>query len=163
MKKRKSIVLCIIAVALLLISIVGIVHSCQNWGTTQASGGMILDYNAEPYVPSDSLVSDSAKGIDIPGYGDVYFEAEETTVQLTLYNPAQNNCLFRFELYIDDNTEPIASTNLIESGKAVHTVTLSKPLQEGEYTLNIKVMTYTVEDHTALNNALVRAKLHVLG
>lgn len=161
MKKRKTVLLSILALILVLVSIIGLVHSCQNNKPSTESGGLILDENAYPYDPSANLVADNANGIAIPGYGDIYFPADETTVQITLYNPEKNNCLFRFELYIDDNTEPIASTDLIEAGKAVDSITLSHPLRAGEYTLNIKVLPYTVESHTALNNALVRAKLYV--
>lgn len=162
MQKRGDVLLSILASITVLVSIIGLVHSCQNNKPLTESGGLILDEDAQPYDPSADLVADNVNGIAIPGYGDIYFPADETTVQLTLYNPEKNNCLFRFELYIDDNTEPIASTDLIEAGKAVESITLSHPLQAGEYTLGIKVLPYTVENYTALNNALVRAKLYVI-
>lgn len=164
-QKRRIVlsILALIAVAALLIAVIGLVHSCQNSEETPLGGGLILDLDAEPYEPSADLSTDGSNGIAIPGYGDVYFPAGKKDVQITLYNPEQNDCLFRFELYIDDRTEPIAATDLIEAGKAVQTVTLSESLDAGEYTLAIKVLPYTVEEHVPLNNALVRAKLYVVG
>lgn len=162
MKKRKIVLLSILALIIVLVSVVGFVHSSHNNKPLAESCGLILDENAQPYDPSADFIADNANGIAIPGYGDIYFPADETTVHLTLYNPEGNNCLFRFELYIDSTAEPIASTDLIEAGKAVDSITLSHPLQAGEHTLNIKVLPYTVENHTALNNALVRAKLYVI-
>lgn len=161
--KRKAIALSVLAVLLILICVMSLVHGYWMDKASPESGGMILDADAQPYDPSADLTGGVTSGIAIPGYGDIYFPAGETTVQLTLYNPEKNNCLFRFELYIDDAAEPIAATDLIEAGKAVQTVTLSHPLQAGEYTLSIKVLPYTVENHAPLNNALVRAKLFVVG
>ena len=81
---------------------------------------------------------------------------------LTLYNPEKNTCLFRFELYLEDQEEMIASTGLIEPGKAVQEITLAHALPAGNYTLNIKVDTYTADTQMPLNNALVQAELCVL-
>ena len=162
MKERKAALLPILALIFILMSAISLVHIYQNHTLSPESGGLVFDRNAQPYDPSAGFDADGANGIAIPGYGNVYFPADETRVQLVLYNPEKNNCLFRFELYIDDDTKPIAATGLIEAGKAVESVTLSRPLKTGEYTLNIKVFPYTVENHTALNNALVRSKLYVV-
>lgn len=161
-KKKKKIWIVISAIVLVLLILAGVFlfRGCQN--QESGSGGMIFDPNAEPYDPSSDIAADHVSGIAIPGYGNIYFPSDETTVQITLYNPEKNDCLFRFELYIDDENEPIASTELIEPGKAVQTVTLSRPLTKGEYSLNIKVLPYTKDDLTPLNNALVYAKLYVL-
>ena len=80
---------------------------------------------------------------------------------MTLYNPAQNACLFQFALYLEGEEEPIASTGLIQPGKAVQEITLARPLAPGDYTLNIQVNTYTSDMQTALNNAFVKAELRV--
>lgn len=164
MKNRKNVIIMIILVLVLFAAaIAGLLHSCKNQQEAQESIGMVLDDGAEPYEPAESLASDGENGIAIPGYSTIYFPANETEVQLTLYNPEKNTCLFRFELYIDEETEPIASTGLIEPGNALRTVALSRPLKAGEYTLNIKVLPFTADTYAALNNALVHAELCVVG
>lgn len=158
-KKKISKLLLVMALALLLIVLIGVGYGYLNREKTQ--GGMILDENAEQYDPEASLETDG-NGIAIPGYGVIYFPENETDVQITLYNPEQNTCLFQFELYIDDESQPIASTDLVEPGKAVSEVTLSRALEAGTYTLSIKVLTYAVDTFAPLNNAMVRTQLSVL-
>lgn len=162
MNKRKVLGgLAFIVLILLFVTLGGLIYSCRTDDASQESGGMILDDSAKPYDPAEAMATDSS-GIAIPGYSTVYFPENETSVQMTLYNPEQNTCLFKFELYIDEESEPIASTDLIEAGKAVENITLSRPLAAGEYDLYIKVLPYTTDTYTALNNALVRAELCVL-
>ncbi|MEE1002463.1 MAG: hypothetical protein U0L17_01785 [Acutalibacteraceae bacterium] len=163
MKKSKtSVFFSVIVTILLLVVIVSLLHSCRYHQSQKTNSGMILDSSAEEYIPDYTLATENSNGISIPGYGTIYFPEDETNVQITLYNPEQNDCLFRFELYIDNEKNPIADTGLIESGKAVQNLTLSHPLKAGEYKLNIKVLPYTTDTHTPLNNALVYAKLYVL-
>lgn len=128
-------------------------------GTNQ--NGVVFDDNAEEYTPVD-FVDDGEEGIAIPGYSTIYFPEGEKEVEITLYNPEKNNCLFEFELYIEDEGDPIAATGLIEPGKAVQSVELSEPLQAGNYELKIKVNTYTIDTQSKLNNAIVYADLQVL-
>lgn len=123
--------------------------------------GVVFDENAKEYTPVD-LVDDSEDGIAIPGYSTIYIPEGEKGVEITLYNPEKNNCLFEFELYIGNEENPIATTGLIEPGKAVESVELNEPLQAGNYELKIKVNTYTIDTQSKLNNAIVYADLQVL-
>lgn len=158
---KKNIWITVVAIVLAAVSI-GMFCSCQRQNNT-SSGGMIFDPTAEPYDPSVDLAADQTSGIAIPGYSNIYFPADERIVQITLYNPKKNECLFRFELFLDDESDPIATTELVEPGKAVQNVELARPLEIGEYALRIKVQPYAMEDYTPLNNALVYTNLYVLG
>lgn len=128
---------------------------------TVSQGGLFWEERAQDYALSAPLPSSGQGDIAIPGYSTVYFPAGETLVPMTLYNPAQNACLFQFALYLEGEEEPIASTGLIQPGKAVQEITLARPLAPGDYTLNIQVNTYTSDMQTALNNAFVKAELRV--
>ena len=123
--------------------------------------GVVFDDNAKEYTPVD-LVNNSEEGIAIPGYSTICFPEGEKRVEITLYNPEKNNCLFGFELYIDGKENPIATTGLVEPGKAVQNVELNEPLQAGNYKLKIKVNTYTIDTKSKLNNAIVYTDLQVL-
>lgn len=161
-RKKKQILTAAVIVLLLCIGVSVFVLLLKNHSTAPVQGGFTLDTNAQDYTPSVQLPSSGKEGIAIPGYSTVYFPEGETTVPLTLYNPEKNTCLFRFELYLEDQEETIASTGLIEPGKAVQEITLAHALPAGNYTLNIKVDTYTADTQMPLNNALVKAALCVL-
>lgn len=163
MTRKKTISILLILVMIVLFTlIIAFTYSCHNQDTAQSTNSMMLDPDAAAYEPSANLVTNGGQGIAIPGYSNIYFPEGETEVQLTLYNPDKNTCLFQFELYIDDEPEPIASTGLIEPGNAVQSVTLNRALEPGDYTLSIQVLPYTADTQTALNNALVHARLYVL-
>lgn len=159
MKIRK----CIAAAVLLLFAgFAAAAVFLKSPAASPVQGGFTLDENAQNYTPSGGLSSGKKSGIAVPGYSTVYFPADETDVPLTLYNPEKNTCLFRFELYLDDEDTPAACTGLIEPGKAVQRVTLTRPLCAGSYALHIKVNAFAADTHTPLNNALVEAELCVL-
>lgn len=159
MKSKK---LWIPALVIGLAVIVIIIFAFNSCGSSQSSSaGMVLDTYAVYYEPSAALTH-TDNGIAIPGYGTIYFAEGETVVPLTLYNPKENDCLFKFEIYIDQSTEPIFTTDLIEPGKATEYAELKNGLTAGEYTLKIKVCTYTADDLSPLNNAVVSATLKVI-
>ena len=120
-----------------------------------------VDKNASEWDGSSLENLNSQQGIKIPGYGTIYFPADETDVSITLYNPEDNECYFQFELYIDGESEPVASTGAVEPGSAVTEVTLSRPLEAGTYQLDIKINTYTLDGLTPLNDAVVSTDLTV--
>ena len=161
-RKKKQILIAAAIVLLLCVGVSVFVLLLKNHSAAPVQDGFTLDANAHDYTPSVELPSSEKEGIAIPGYSTVYFPEGETTVPLTLYNPEKNACLFRFELYLEDQEEMIASTGLIEPGKAVQEITLARALPAGNYTLNIKVDTYTADTQMPLNNALVKAALCVL-
>lgn len=122
------------------------------------AAGLSIDPNAQNW--SASIPSDGKNGIQIPGYGDIYFPANQKTVPITLYNPGGNDCLFAFSLYINGQG-PCATTELIAPGTAVTQVMLDNSLEAGEYDLEIKVDTFEKESCAPMNNAVVETKLIV--
>lgn len=145
----------VLVVAALIVSAYAI---RRKSGITSDTG---LSIDPDTVSWSSSIKDEGSGGIKIPGYGDIYFPADETSVQITLYNPEANNCLFAFELYLDDDKEPIAKTGLVEPGKALTEAELSRGLSAGEYVLQIKVNVFSPEG-TSLNNAIVKTKLYVV-
>ncbi len=123
------------------------------------AAGLSIDPNAQNW--NASIPSDGKSGIKIPGYGDIYFPADQQTVPITLYNPGENDCLFAFSLYINGQTSPCAKTELIAPGTAVTQILLDDPLGAGEYDLEIKVDTFEKESCAPMNNAVVETKLIV--
>ena len=157
-RKQKIMLICaaMILIALVLL-IAWILPSVDEKDTVQAAG-LSIDPNAQKW--SASIPSDEKDGIKIPGYGDIYFPADQKTVPITLYNPGGNDCLFAFSLYINGQG-PCATTELIAPGTAVKQVLLDDSLEAGEYDLEIKVDTFDGESCAPMNNAVVETKLIV--
>lgn len=101
-------------------------------------------------------------GIKIPGYGAITLPAGETTAALTLCNPEENPCIFRYTLYLDGSDTPLYISPDLSPGCAVETLSLSSPLEKGDYTLRIEISSFDPSTGAALNGAVVRAPLSVL-
>ena len=59
-------------------------------------------------------LSEGQTGIKIPGYGDITVPAGESVWNITLANPEDNECYFRYTITIDDEETPIYESDLIE-------------------------------------------------
>jgi hypothetical protein len=122
-----------------------------------------LDDNATAYegaLPEDR--SDGMPGIAVPGYASITIPAETTDVQMALLNPEGNPCYFTFELVLKDTGESLYESKMVEPANSINAVTLSRGLAVGEYPLTIRIRTYSLEDHTAMNGANVATTLVVL-
>ena len=80
---------------------------------------------------------------------------------LTLYNPEENDCLFAFFLYLDEETEPLYTSDYVEPGMAIREVELDRGLSAGNYTLYIRIATLDPVEMTARNGASVKTSLIV--
>ena len=102
-------------------------------------------------------------GIKIPGYGEITVPAGETTWKITLANPEENTCYFKYTVTIDDSENPIYESDLIEPGKAVREFDVTEPLEAGDYEIHLNISTYAMDEElTPLNGAVVKAVLHVV-
>lgn len=121
-----------------------------------------IEEQAQDWNPENVDMKSDDAGIQIPGYGDIYVPAYEKNIQITLFNPNKNNCYFKFDLYVDDDLEPIYSTNYIEPGKAVKNLSLKKSISLGDHTLKIIISTYDIKNNKKLNGAEINAKLYAI-
>ena len=162
-KNKKRFIL--LALALIIIAASAAFIIFKNTGRAVRNGGFSYspDENAKPWSGDvQSLSADTQKGIKIPGYGDIYFPKNTDMVPMTLYNPRENDCLFVFELYLDDAEEPFCTTGTVKPGDAVTEISTGGGIDEGEHTLLIKVLTFDAETETPLNNAVVKTALNVI-
>ncbi len=125
----------------------------------QSQSGLQLDSNASAWEPTTSIQTTEEQGIQIPGYGTIYFAAGEKDVPITLYNPEENTCNFVFELSIEGD-EPFYQTGLVEPGKAVTEISLKNPFTAGNYKMHILVKAYD-QDGNSLNSGDVKTTLVV--
>lgn len=126
---------------------------------TQPDGRQIAQ-DAEVWS-ADPDSGESVPGIRIPGYGTLYFAKDETEQQMTLYNPEGNPCYFEFVLYLDEQSEPIYTSDLVEPGKALTSLALDKPVPAGEHELTVQINPYALEDQSRMSGSSVRTELVV--
>ena len=115
-----------------------------------------LDENA--IVQTDGI-REKPEGIRIPGYPRITISADTKDVTMNLKNPEGNPCYFTFEIVLTEGEETIYTSKLVEPGKAITDVTLSRALEKGEYPAVIKITTTSLTDGSAMNGADVETVL----
>lgn len=175
-KKQHIIFLVMIFIVLLIVTfLVGITLNCSGGEDTTKVNAQVsdtsfdIDPNAGSWngsVPSDES-STASKGIAIPGYPSITIPANTQDVTVALLNPENNPCYFTFELVLtnaeddDSDDETIYTSKLVPPGDAITSITLSRPLEAGEYDAVIKISTTSLETGGAMNGANVKTKLIV--
>lgn len=157
--KKKTVVIIISSIAALVILLLCLLSQCS-----EVDGGKGLSFNPDiPEEWSGNIEAQGSEGIKIPGFNKIYFEAGTNQVQLTLANPADNTCYFIYELFLNDpEGEKLYSSCRIDPGMALTDITVSRSLEEGAYTLYIKVNPCDLDSGAPLNAALLKVPLIVI-
>lgn len=160
-KKRQWIILA--AVLVILAAAAGLFLTFGTRRENPDGKGIVLEEGAEDWDGKMKDMSEGQTGIKIPGYGEITVPAGETTWKITLANPEENTCYFRYTVTIDDSETPIYESDLIEPGKAVREFEVTEPLEAGDYEIHLNISTYAMDEElTPLNGAVVKAVLHVV-
>jgi hypothetical protein len=102
-----------------------------------------------------------ADGIRIPGYKSITIEADTTEVSVNLQNPEKNSCYFVIRLVLLDTGETLYESKMIEPGKGLYNITLSRALEAGTYSAQLQYEPYDMTTLTRLNGAVVNLDLIV--
>lgn len=160
-KKRQWIILA--AVLVILAAAAGLFLTFGTRRENPDGKGIVLEEGAEDWDGEMKDMSEGQTGIKIPGYGEITVPAGETTWKITLANPEENTCYFKYTVTIDDSENPIYESDLIEPGKAVREFEVTEPLEAGDYEIHLNISTYAMDEElTPLNGAVVKAVLHVV-
>ena len=160
-KKRQWIILA--AVLVILAAAAGLFLTFGTRRENPDGKGIVLEEGAEDWDGEMKDMSEGQTGIKIPGYGEITVPAGETTWKITLANPEENTCYFKYTVTIDDSEIPIYESDLIEPGKAVREFEVTEPLEAGDYEIHLNISTYAMDEElTPLNGAVVKAVLHVV-
>lgn len=100
-------------------------------------------------------------GIKIPSYPSVTIPANTKDVTVALLNPEGNPCYFTFTLVLKDTGETLYTSGMVAPGDVITDITLSHPLEAGEYDATIQITTAALTDGRALNGANVETVLVV--
>ena len=161
MKNKKRIL--ILSDLILLLVIIAVVICF--WNKPKAVEGdepaftPVLEPNAVVQTDGMGQTAEQIEGIRIPGYPRITVEADTTDVIMNLKNPEGNPCYFTFEIVLTDENETIYVSKMVEPGKAVTNVTLSRALNKGEYPAMIKITTTSLTDGLPMNGANVETTI----
>ncbi len=142
-------------VALAIIAVLALVTGAIFLGTVLGNKNTedpIVDYTGELNNGNATDPSD----ITLPGYPALTFFANSKKVALELPNPSGNPCYFRYTLTIVETGEEIYQSELLEPGKMLKTITLTRALPAGTYTLRIEIDTFSLTDSTIPMNGGVQ-------
>lgn len=126
--------------------------------TPSVSGvGITIDPNANNKQPSDTENADE-QGVAISGRDYMTIPAGQREVAVDFYNPEENKELYylTFELRLyDDNGqdyEVLYTSGLVEPGKHIGKITLSRALESGVYTAVVHVQPYRMDEQKSITN-----------
>lgn len=163
MKNKKRILILsgsILVIAMIAVGLYFLLTKKDSDSDIKPDPDMVAESEPDTVVESDS-VAEKPEGIRIPGYPRITIQADTKDVMMNLINPEGNPCYFTFEIVLTDENETIYVSEMVEPGKAVTNVTLSRALEKGEYPAVIKITTTSLEDGLAMNGANVETVLVV--
>lgn len=150
-KKRLSIIALIIVLLLIAIGVannknIGVETEGQTWTGKK---------NTQVKKESDSIA--------IPGFESMTFIKNEKKQAVNLYNPEINTCYFKLSIILP-NGEKIWESKLIEPGKGIYDIELTKEITEGQYENTIlKYECFSMnKEQTQLNGSEVKFVLKVI-
>ena len=157
---RRKIGIGIAVCACILLLGAGLYLMKNNKQETQESPDSAFVPDLDPDASTqEAEESDPPEGIRIPGYPSITIPADTKDVTVNLMNPEGNPCYFTFTLVLKDTDETIYQSKMVEPGKAITDVTLSRALEKGEYPAVIKITTTSLTDGSAMNGADVETVL----
>lgn len=135
----------------------------------RAGGGveLVIDPNAKDSL-SHSYGDIQERGVVIAGRDSMALPADTRDVTVDFVNPEENAQLYylTFELRLYDRNgkdyEILYTSDLVEPGKHIERITLSRELEEGVYDAVIHVQPYRMDEgKTLTNNVDMRIRLVV--
>ena len=130
---------------------------------TSAGMGLTVDPYSGSFVQPEKAAEDteSTGGIAIPGWGSIRIQAGEKLVDVNLENPTDNEGKYylSFSVYLKGEDKALAETGLIQPGESALKLSLSHPLEPGEYDAVVLVQPYRMADGSATNDAEIETIL----
>lgn len=161
MQKNSKKIYIITTICLIIILIAGIKFAFE-YGKNQANDLVVSD-EATNWNKKLEDKSSGQKGIKVPGYDEITIRSNSNIWAMTLLNPEDNNCYFKYTITVNNTTDVIYESDLIEPGKAITEFEPSFKLDKGDYELYLTISTYSLDQNlTPLNGAEIKTTLHMI-
>lgn len=153
MKKKIWIILLIGLLIVLLLLL------CKSCGQPEDDSTLPIDGDAQSWQGNQDLHRGKAgKEIAIPGFSSLVFIADQIDQKVNFFNPAENDCLFVFRLFVDDAL--MWESGYCPPGNGYYNIQLSEPLRNGKYSGILKIECYR-QNGDQLNGARIPFDLTV--
>ncbi len=128
-----------------------------------ANGQMVIENGAVEWTGElQSLSAESeVPSIKVPYYSTLRYNSQTDTLKVTLPNPKENSCYFVYTFTLPELGIELGSTNMIEPAMAVEQIAVDAEVPTGEHKLDILVSTYSLDDMSPLNGAVINTSLVV--
>ena len=154
----------ILAIILVAVMLCSVLVGCKKEEPKETQGvgggvGLVVDPNQGDYVAPEQQ---EIGGIAIPGWGEIILPPNQTDIVVDFYNPDKNKDKYYlvFELRLitgaDQNKdyEVLYKSGLVEPGKHIQRITLSKSFEKGEYNAVMFVQPYKMDGTLTPTNNL---------
>lgn len=161
--QKKNRVYVFIIICLTIVLIIGMKFAFE-YGKNQANQKTLVVSNNT--VDWDKQLDNKSQGteeIKVPGYKEITVKNSSESWLITLPNPKENNCYFKYTITIDNSNEIIYESDLIEPGKAITSFKPEIKLKQGDYDLYLNINAYSLNQNLdELNGAKIKTTLHVI-
>lgn len=144
MSVRKRILIVIILLVLMLICfLLGMLTQSLK---KPRGGGM--RFEAGVGVAPNTETPTDEQGIAVKGMTQMFIPAGEKTVAANFENPKENMghyyLTFELKAKIDGKYEILYTSDLVKAGDQISSITLSQPLEKGEYSAVLHIQPYSI-------------------
>lgn len=173
MKKQSSVFLTgwqIVTVSVLFVVLVGGAAVLGvNWPSlfgqegTNVSKGFQIDKDAgylKENTQQDYVENSKATSIKLPGYAQIKFKKNTKVLDVVLENPSGNPCYFQFSI-IDEKGNLLYQSKMIPPAQGIINATVDPKKAVGKHKIVIKIDTFSLIDHSAMNSAKMESVLVV--
>lgn len=123
--------------------------------------GMFLPQNPSESSSAVPEATPDKNSIAIPGYEGLTLKADTKRQEISLKNPAENNCCFIITLYLEDGEE-LWRSDYIKAGDVSKPINLNRKLSAGSYSAKLKYDCFALnKEKTPLNGAEIKLTLRV--
>ena len=156
-KTSNNIIIIPIILSLLIIGgiIGGIIAVNQN-------SRSFLDQAAISYQMPNGIKNENPNEIMIPVFTELVRPAGSNKVAAGLVNPEGNPCYLQYSIYLKENEQLLYESKWIEPGTAIMEFEIMEQLQVGEYPIEIRIKTGSLNDlEVEMNGGEIDAVLRV--
>ena len=137
---------CAVASAVIVTNITTISNIAPRINGFMQEEYIIMEDNQIPLAGFQFQDDEETGGFTIPEYSSVAFSSDTDRVNLLLFNSAENNCYFTFEIALTDTGESLYMSDMVAPSMRIEEITLARPLAKGCYKAELFIRAYDCDN-----------------